>query len=132
MELRVNNNLKVNGRVNPVVKKIQKKHARRRAMLRRRIATLTILSLVAIPALFKVGATIIENANPRNVLLTYDTTKMSIDRDEHKYFYNFIEDIENANKFDSRDLLRFVMEINGLDEVEDFYRQSSLEVPVIK
>lgn len=126
-------------------KKVVRKR-KRRLTTQQKIARLVVAGVFVVGAFTVVNTTINKVVLPvgkvivkelttsvKDELMSYELKEVPTAKFENKYFYNFIESLEIAktDKYDLRDLLAFVMEVNGMESAEEYYECSSLLVPVL-
>lgn len=99
------------------------------------VGVFTVFNTTINKVVLPVGKVIVKEltTSVKDELMSYELKKVPTAKFENKYFYNFIESLEIAktNKYDLRELLAFIMEVNGMESVDEYYECSSLLVPVL-
>lgn len=96
------------------------------------VGAFTVVNTVVSKLVLPVGKAVVKEltTSVKDELMTYELKEVPTARFENKYFYDFIGSLEIANDYDLRDLLAYVMEVNGMESTEEYYQASSLLVPV--
>lgn len=121
----------------PIKKRInvvKKKQIKRKFMIRRLIAviilTFTIFGLFKVITSDAVTKRVVKVFTPVKYMKSLPTKEIPTSKFDNKYFYDFIYSLDVADEFDSRDLLQYVMELNNIENVDEYYNYSSLIVPI--